>query len=30
LFTCHPEIAERVQANAPAAASIPMAELAAG
>ena len=28
LFTCHPEIAERVQANAPAAASIPMAELA--
>ncbi|MBK1669660.1 hypothetical protein CKO28_16600 [Rhodovibrio sodomensis] len=30
LFTCHPEIAERVQANAPGAASIPMAELAAG
>ncbi|MBK1698779.1 AAA family ATPase [Rhodovibrio salinarum] len=29
LFTCHPEIAERVQANAPGAASIPMAELAA-
>ena len=30
LFTCHPEIAQRVQANAPGAASIPMAELAAG
>ena len=30
LFTCHPEIAERVQANAPGTASIPMAELAAG
>jgi uncharacterized protein YhaN len=30
LFTCHPEIAERVQANAPGAASIPMTELAAG
>ena len=30
LFTCHPEIAERVQTNAPGAASMPMGELAAG
>jgi uncharacterized protein YhaN len=30
LFTCHPEIAERVRTNASQAVSIPMAELAAG